>query len=164
MPEELNKAIFDIGTLIEQMTAGTEFSELNRQTFNYEIGRFIMFLVASSKIVTETDLNMLNEYLLNAATVEEIQAAISADDVYVSKYATDLPLSFEMLVAFDKQYAESPVNDERTILSRNYIDLYKSIGNEIVSSENKVHYEDRKNLASYIENMERYREEKLAQI
>lgn len=97
MPEELNKAIFDLGTLIEQMTAGTEFSELNRQMFNYEIGRFIMFLVASSKIVKETDLNMLNEYLLNDATVEEIQAAISADDVYVTKYAADLPLSFEML-------------------------------------------------------------------
>lgn len=164
MPEELNKAIYDLGTLIEQMTAGTEFSELNRQMFNCEIGRFIMFLVASSKIVTEDDLDMLNEYLLGDATMEEIQTAISADDVYVSKYAADLPLSFEMLVAFDMEYAKSPVKNERTILSRNYIDLYKSIGNEIVSSENKVHYEDRKNLAAYIEKMEKYRDKKLGDI
>lgn len=161
MNEEINKAIYDLGSLIEEMTAGTEFSRLNRKMFEYEIGRYMMFLIASDKVITQADAELLNEYLGTNCSAEEFQKAVDADDVYVTRFSSELPLSFEMFVAFDKMYAKSPFANEKTFLSRNFIDLYKSIGNKIVTSENNVRYNGRKNLAAYIDMLERYRDEKL---
>ena len=55
MTEDFYKSIYDLGKLVEEMMAGTEFSKFDRSMFELETGRFMMFLIASSKVVTEED-------------------------------------------------------------------------------------------------------------
>ena len=86
MTEDFYKSIYDLGKLVEEMMAGTEFSKFDRSMFELETGRFMMFLIASSKVVTEEDAELLNEYLLKDKTVKEIQDSITADDIYVSRF------------------------------------------------------------------------------
>lgn len=161
MTEDFYKSIFDFGMLVEEITTYTEFSQLDRKMFELETGRFFMFLIASTRVVTEEDAELLNEYLLKDKSKEDIQKVIEADDVYVSRFLEEIPLSFEMLVTFDKAAAKSYKMGMISNLSGKFIDLYRFIGGEIVSTGNKVHNEDRKNLAAYIEKLEKYRIEKL---
>ena len=161
MTEDFYKSIYDLGKLVEEMMAGTEFSKFDRSMFELETGRFMMFLIASSKVVTEEDAELLNEYLLKDKTVKEIQDSITADDIYVSRFLEEMPLSFEMMVAFDKVASQAYKMGITSNLSGKFIDLYRFLGGEIVSTGNKVHNEDKKNLAAYMEKLEKYRIEKL---
>lgn len=161
MTEEFYKSINKTYKLIEEITVGTEFSKLDRKMFKLETERFMMFLIASSKVVTDEDAALLNEYLFKDRKTEEIQNAVTSDPVYVSKFMEEIPLSLEMLVAFDKIAAKANKINELFSRSEEFIDFYKLIGEEIVSMENKPHNEDKKNLAIYIKALEKYRIEHL---
>lgn len=161
MTEDFHKSIYDFGKLIEEMTAGTEFSKLNSGMFELETGMFFMFLISSSKIVTEEDVELLNQYLSKTGTAKEYQDAIDADTVYIQNYMEKMPLSFEILVAFDQFSGKANKVNGSSNLSGRFIDLYRFIGSELVSTENKSHNEDKKNLAIYIKALEKYRIEHL---
>lgn len=120
-----------------------------------------MFLIGSSKFVTEDDTKLLNEYLSKNWTIEEYQNAVDTDTVYIPRYMGKMPLSFEMLVAFDQVAGKANEVNGSSNLSGRFIDLYRFIGNELVSTENKPHNEDKKNLAIYIKALEEYRIEHL---
>ena len=161
MTEEFYKSINKTYKLIEEITVGTEFSKLDRKMFKLETGRFMMFLIASSKNVTEEDTALLNEYLLKDKTTEQIQTAILTDPIYVPRFMDEIPLSFEILVVFDKISAKANQISELFSRSEKFIDFYKLIGREIVNTGNKAHDEDRKNLDIYIKKLEEYRAERL---
>lgn len=161
MTENFYKSIYDFGKLVEEMTTGTEFSKFDRTMFELETGMFFMFLIGSSKFVTEDDTKLLNEYLSKNWTIEEYQNAVDTDTVYITRYMEKMPLSFEMLVAFDQVAGKVNEVNGSSNLSGRFIDLYRFIGNELVSTENKPHNEDKKNLAIYIKDLEEYRIEHL---